>query len=329
MADTTTNTAEETSSATATAEKPDLTTTNDGAIAINQAPGQKTDSTTEPVTPVEEVPATVTPPASPASNEPVILSEKDVADTPTVEPTEDLAEHIESLTGEVQALEAKIEKLTSGVAANASEENTSMPVPPVEQPKVAEEKVEPAEKIEMPIEEKAPEPVTTEKPKVTEEEVITTPPTPPVQTAAKPVDDVYGKVLSSMSDDRKVNDKDTHKDLNDDASLDEGVSGLGIIAQVLIVFGIIAFLGLLASPFYKEILGSNWSAIGAIAWPTAVISLVLGFLLSIFTKVAVSTKIFGFILALFGGLLYIGISGHASWLGPLQSVLDSIVSFYK
>ncbi|QQG49969.1 MAG: hypothetical protein HZB70_00025 [Candidatus Berkelbacteria bacterium] len=326
----------------------ETTTANDGSLAINQAPETPKQPDTGPSTAAPEAAkteeATVPAPsqATPAPETPVIVSEADIAAAQKEnDPHESLGEQIEVLTGEVQALESKIEKLTSGVGESAAEPpvtkkdgETVLSTPPTEAPK--SEEVKPAEVPPPPVEQPAPEQPKPEEAKVQEPIPVTPPPAAAPTAAAipksntsqsaKPVNDIYTKILSGPQGQTPPAD---HKDLNDEATIEEGTSGIGTIGEVLIVFGLIALLGLLASPFLKSTLGSNWDAIKSIGWPTATISLGLGFILFLFNKGRAMFKIFAFVMLLISAVMLLSVFDYTSMLGPLASFLDPIASFYK
>lgn len=320
----------------------ETTTANDGSLAINQnsqapkaadtvAPAPKTELPKPEASPVLETPAAPTP----APDSPVVVSEADVAAAEKEnDPHESLGEQIEVLTGEVQALEAKIEKLTSGVGETAVEPpvvkkdgETVLSTPPAEPPKDEEAApVEAPPAPEKPVEpevQKAPEPAPAPPPVAPPAATI---PTSNTSQPAKPVNDIYTKILSGPQGQTPPQD---HKDLNDEATIEEGTSGVGTIGEVLIVFGLIALLGLLASPFLKATLGSNWEAVKSIGWPTATISLGLGFILFLFNKGRAMFKLFAFVMLLISVVMLLAVFDYTSMLGPLSSFLDPIASFYK
>ncbi len=322
----------------------ETTTTNDGSIAVNQIVTPKTDEPVKPTDPVVEeakpakVPATE-PAKSPVGTEdvmvqtptpevPVVVSEADVAAAQKEnDPHESLSEQIEVLTGEVQALEAKIEKLTSGVGEPTP---TVMPVPeaplstPPTEPVKAEEPTEVPKSDDALPEKKEDGPIPATAPV---EAAVTSTATPAVREGAKPINDIYDKILAAPHQNEAPAEQ--HKDLNDDATIEEGSTGLGTIGEVLVVFGLIALLILVASPFFKSTLGTNWEALKSIGWPTASISLALGFILFLFNKGRVIFKIFALILLIVAAVMTAAVFNYGSMLGPLSGLLDPIASFYK
>jgi hypothetical protein len=301
----------------------ETTTANDGDLAINKTP--------EPsgATAVTDAPAPTDVNIKPADESPVVLSEADIAAAQKEnDPHESLGEQIEVLTGEVQALEAKIEKLTSGVGDAASPATT--PTPPIA--KSSEETVvstppavqpaNPEPLVAPPVVETPKAPVKTETPPIVKKDE----PKPSIDQPAKPVNDIYSKVIGSSQGKTPPAD---HKDLNDEASIDEGTTGIGTIGEVLIVFGIISLLVLFASPFFKTTLAGNWEAVKSIGWPTAAISLVLGFLLFLFNRGRAGLKFLAFILFILAAVMTLLVFDYGSLLGPLAPMLEPIASFYK
>ena len=310
-------TTESTSTETPTTKVEGLetTTTNDNAIAINQTDSSAPETVSKPpaekVEPVAEEKKTPEQPVATATA-PIIVSEADVAAAQKEsDPHESLSEQIEVLTGEVQALEAKIEHLTGGL-------NTTAEAQPAEKP--AAETTPPLKAAE------APESIVST-PTVAETPTPAVEPAKPESTPTKPVNDIYANVESNAQ--RGQTAPSGHKDLNDDATLDEETSGIGTIGEVLVVFGLIALLLLLVSPLLKSMVGGSWDAIKSIGWPTTVISLGLGFLLYLFNKGRALFKIFALLLVIVSAVMYLAIFDYSSYLGPLAEMLSPIASFYK
>ncbi len=303
---------------------PETTTTNDTALAINQpiapADDQKVDTEDSKREDIEDSLI-----QTPGAATPVVVSDADVAAVEKEnDPHASLAEQIEVLTGEVQALRSKIERLTSGVVqtppappispSNSSQAKSSSPSPA---PKSASDDQPP------PVAEKS-VPLSTH-PSVAlsaspSKSSLNVPPPP----ATAPVNDIYAKILNPPEEGRAK-----HKDLNDDATLSEESSGIGTIGEVLIIFGFVALLLLAASPFVRANIGTNWDALKSIGWPTATISLGLGSLLFLFNRGRVLLKVFGFLLLFVAGLMTAAVFDYGSTLGPLSGLLDPIASFYR
>jgi hypothetical protein len=315
----------------------ETTTANDGSLAINQASSAEEKPTedapkadakpiADAAAPAED--SLIQTPTAPASDAPVVVSDADVAAVEKeADPHQSLAEQIEVLTGEVQALEAKIEKLTSGVNEAAPPTATSevAPVPAAPEPETANSSV-PTETAQVTTpsteEKKIESPIPPVAPEASTPATVTSAP-----AAATPVNDIYSKILSGPNGQSPEPTK--HKDLNDDATIEEGTSGIGTIGEVLIVFGLIAFLILAASPFFKSTIGGNWEALKSIGWPTATISLALGFLLFLFNKGRVVFKVLALLLTIVAAIMTAAVFDYGSMIGPLATLLGPIASFYK
>lgn len=319
------------------------TTANDGSLAINQVePAASSsdkkevanDSKSEASTDAPAAPATedtlIQTPVAASSTAPVIVSDADVAAVEKEnDPHQSLAEQIEVLTGEVQALEAKIEKLTGGVT-----EPTPQTAPePITAP-VAETPLQKSKAPTAPVEEK--ETSSDSVPPAVDSTSASVPVTPPstvpesnvsAPVAATPVNDIYTKVLAGQTG--APSSPSSHKDLNDDTTIMEGTSGIGTIGEVLIVFGLISLLILGASPFLKSTIGGNWEALKSIGWPTVTLSLTLGFILFLFNKGRIVFKIFTLLLALIAAVMTAAVFDYGSMLGPISNLVDPIASFYK
>ncbi len=303
----------------------ETTTVKDGHLPINVSVPTAPASTAGVATPVATVPET-----------PILVTEAEVTSAPEPNGT-GLADEVESLSGEIQALEAKIDRLTGSVkpvvdssAETASstgvmtktESTTTETATTVEAPAKVDVLVpadgpkptEPIETASSPIPSVAPSPA---------------PPTapPPTKSESKTVgiNDIYSKVAQSQKE------ADTPaKPSPDDAEDVSSGSSIGTIGEVLAVFGVIIFMIMSAFPFYKSLMPENIiEAIRSIGWPTAVVSLALGFLMSLFSHGKVTTKVFTVIILIFAVLLYLGVAGFQSYLGPLGPMLESIFSFYR
>ncbi len=302
------------------AESPETTTANDSSIAINQdAPSADVKPAEPQATPAAPKPDATEETLIQTPTAPVVVSDADVAAAEKeADPHQSLSEQIEVLTGEVQALEAKIERLTSGVGDSPITPTSTEPEKPVEIPPMA---------VPAPVEEVKAVEAIPEEPKVEAAPPVasqTVPVAVTSTTAVTPVNDIYEKLMTSPTQSPQA-----HKDLNDDTTIEEGTSGIGTIGEVLIVFGIIAFVILGASPFFKSMIGTNWEALKSIGWPTATISLALGFLLFLFNKGRLVFKIFALLLTLVAAIMTAAVFDYGSMLGPLSNLLDPIASFYK
>lgn len=279
----------------------ETTTAKDGSLPINI-------NTTVP-TP-EATPNTPSPtpaPAVTAPETPILVTESEVSNpTPASSNPEGLAEEVEGLSGEIQALEAKIDRLTGNVKP-VTETTKSTPTEPAKEESPA---TPPAESFSVP-------PVSTSEPQTSK---------PESKTVA--VNDIYSKSAERQKEAQLAETAKT-PDMEEAEEMGSG-SGIGIIGEVLSVFGVIIFMLLGASPFYKSFLSTDiMGAVRSIGWPTAVVSLAIGFLLSLFVHGKAMTKIFTLIILLVAVVLYLGVAGYQNFLGPLGPMLDSIFSFYR
>lgn len=273
----------------------ETTTVKDGHLPINVSVPTAPASTTGTTTPVVTAPET-----------PILVTESEIA--PTQTSSAGLADEVESLSGEIQALEAKIDRLTGSVK------------PVIDSPPkvlVPSEAPKPTEPIDTAS---SPAPI-----------VPPSPPASPAQTPNKSesktvgINDIYSKIAQSQ----KEADTQTKPSPDDAEDVSSG-SSVGTIGEVLAVFGVIIFMIMGAFPFYKSLMPEGIiEAIRSIGWPTAVVSLALGFLMSLFSHGKVTTKIFTVIILIFAVVFYLGVAGFQSYLGPLGPMLESIFSFYR
>ena len=285
----------------------ETTTAKDGSLPINintpasQPPPPASDSAGEKpiVVSQEEVEAQ----HIPNSSSPIITSS---SAQNTTQSSNNLTNEIENLSGEIQALEAKIDRLTGNIKT-------------VSDPAVDSEK-----------------PQTSSKETVNSEPVVpaSSAVTPPVGSANQkttnkpnPLDDIYSRVSNdSRSEDSSVlKTPDT-----DEAQEVGGGSSLALIGEVLTVFGIIAFLLMAAYPLYASLLSSEISeAIRMIGWPTTVVGLAIGLILSLFNRGKVFVKVLTLLILLIAVIFYFGVAGFERFLGPVAGILDSVLSFYR
>ncbi len=280
----------------------ETTTVKDGNLPINVS------APTAPSSTVEVTPPVVTPPETP-----ILVTESEVLPTPANAPP-GLAEEVESLSGEIQALEAKIDRLTGNVK------------PVIETPKVDSQ-------VNAPAKEEITPPSTSQPGEKMPETAKTAPETPaassppPDKPAAKNIgiNDIYSKVA------QRQKEADSALTAGTDDAEDVGSgSSIGTIGEVLAVFGVIVFMIMGGFPFYKSMLPESITeAVRSIGHPTAVVSLALGFLMSLFSHGKLMTKIFTVIILLFAVVLYFGAAGFQNYLGPLGPMLESVFSFYR
>src|SRR3989344_1377148 len=255
------------------------------------------------------LPINVSPPTAPSSTPaessptvaapetPIMVTESEVSSNQSNSPA--LAEEVESLSGEIQALEAKIDRLTGSVK------------PVVETQKPAE-----ASTVESPS--PAPPPPSAPTP-------IAKNSVPSGETKTVGINDIYSKVAQ-----RQKEAENPSAPSADDAQDVSSGSSIGTIGEVLAVFGVIIFMIMGAFPFYKSMLSESITeAIRSIGWPTAVVSLAIGFLMSLFSHGKITTKIFTVIILLLAVIIYLGVAGFQNYLGPLGGMLDSAFTFYR
>lgn len=309
--------------ATPPAPSPETQTANDQTLAINkmaplndvpvadEAPAKAVDAPNfgVPADTAEKSPISEPTPAAEVKKDDtaVMISEADVekvTETPPAEkPSQEAANsQIEMLTGEIQALEAKLEKLTGGISSTSTETPVK-PEPLKTEEKIVEKPAEPI-KLENTAEKK------------------------PDTSAKAPVDDIYSKVLE-----RSMKESQPLPDDADDISVDSEEhesSALGTIGEVMVMFGLVVLLALLALPLYKTALSNDLSeAFRLIGWPTSTISLFIGFILLLFTKGKVVMKIATFIFFLLAAVMLLGAFNYTQFLGPLTDPLQSVFTFYK
>ena len=295
----------------------DTTIAKDSNLQINVS------APTAPVSTVASAAPVVT-----APEVPILVTESEIL--PTQTNSSSLAEEIESLSGEIQALEAKIDRLTGGVkpVIDSSTEVSAK----VEPPNVDSQTVMPAKEEIVPPppagdEEKLAERVAN---RPTSRSIPTPTLTSPRAESNKPeakgvgINDIYSKVAQRQ----KEADAPTSPGFDDAEDVGSG-STVGTIGEVLGVLGIIIFLIMVAFPFYKSMLPENVTeAIRSIGLPTAVISLALGFLVSLIGHGQRTIKILPVIIWLLAVSLYLAVEGFQSYLGPLGPMLEPIFSFY-
>lgn len=272
----------------------ETTTVKDGNLPINISAPTAPASAAVPGSPTVAAPET-----------PILVTESEVS-SPQANGA-GLADEVESLSGEIQALEAKIDRLTGNVK-------------PVAEPAKSDVSVEPPAKEQVTV---PPVPQVVEKP--------TEPAPTPAPASNKPesktvgINDIYSKVAQ-----RQKEAETPGMGSSEEAQDVSSGSSIGTIGEVLAVFGVIIFMIMGAFPFYKSMLSESITeAIRSIGWPTAVVSLAIGFLMSLFSHGKLTTKIFTIIILLLAVILYLGVAGFQSYLGPLGGMLDSAFTFYR
>lgn len=267
--------------------------------------------TAEPEMPAtkDPLPATDTDKATPATEEKSLVIDDSEVKT-DADQHERLGEEVEILTGEVQALEAKIDRLTGSIVESPLDNAVNKPVD-------EKKEVKPPEPVAA-----APMP-TPPSPPVTNNEPIISKPAEKI-TPPTPVKDIYPKL------DLKTPAKTTDSEPLNTAVDDDSPSSLGMVGEVMGIIGIVIFIIMLLSPFYKEIIGTAaWDIVRSVGWITSFITIGIGFLLSLFIRGQWVLKIILFIFVLISALMYFGVNGNATITAQLDTYLGSVLSFYR
>lgn len=274
---------------------------------------------------ITELAADATPsanaPTSAAPAEPIVVANHDLPAQGS-DNTEKLAEEIEVLTGEIQALEAKIERLTSNASAVPADgpiAPISADVPPINQqtesatptaqsddPKMADQPMTP-----MP---EAPAPGV-------ENDFVNKPKANADMPTANKFDDISPKPPMTPT-------PTTPEPVKEETSGSTG-GGLEVISEVVAVFGLIIFIVLAISPFFRELLGEDtFLAIQQIGWLTALGTLGLGFLLILFTRGKAMFKVLLFLLLLITAVVFLAMN-NSSLISPISGTIDPFLDFYR
>lgn len=291
----------------------------------------------EPKMPIAEEAAKPEPlPVTVPAVVPLVVTEAEVKDD--VSEHQKLAEEIEILTGEIQALEAKIERL-AGAATATAETSAAAPVlsmpaiPPISGP-TKSPMSEPMPTMSGPmtpaISELSPAPVAgppvEPKPTIPESTIpaFHVPASAPVPVSHAPsssnLSDIYPKKDPEISLPPPASASPIHHE-------EEHQSVLGMIGEIIGIIGVVLFVLMMLSPLYKEMLDPTlWETVRTFGWLSAVIALVVGFVFSLFQHGKWGMKIFLLIVLLLAGAMYYAISNPGSFLEP---ALGSILSFYQ
>ncbi len=282
-----------------------------------------------------------TEPAAAAPSEPVVVADKDVASASGGPSSDKMAEEIEVLTGEIQALEAKIERLTGGAVADTTKTDS-----PLQSPSLPPISGGPSPLSSSPAAISTPEPGAPPMPSTSDP--ITPPPS--VETAKSDGDMIINKPTDGGSMPVPINTTPTNNapvgDLYSDIkkreaeaptpreelkeqTAPEGSSGLAIIAEVIAVFGIVLFVILVVSPFFREILGDDtYEAVQQIGWLSALGTLGVGLILMMFSKGKGLFKTMLFILLILAAVLFLALQG-SSLISPVTDLVEPLVQFYR
>ncbi len=284
--------------------------------------------------------------AKPVVEKPVVVSDKEAeaadglgGDTPS--PEEQLSDQVETLTGEIQALESKIEHLAGNgngetkdsqtevkESPTASSSTPSMPPPPVN-PDTA-----------LPPLPDMPKGETASKAEATLPGEFAQKETKPFNDAqAKPEDKSAVATFSDIfsKSDKEKPDKKAEASSNAPTSLMPEApkavaepSAAATIGEVLAFFGILVLAVLLLGPFYKSLISDSlYTTIKAVAWLVAPASLLIAFIVLLFAKGKAMFKIAIFILLLVAIVFYLGVNTNGSISEALNSMLGTLFSAYK
>lgn len=291
----------------------------------------------------EAAPISADPIASPPPPvEPVVIEEKDLGGKDKEESSNDkLAEEIEVLTGEIQALEAKIERLAGEPSAEQIDQTKEdKPLPPPIAP-VSETAISGEESLPINQQQSDPPPPKVEA--VNPEEGIMNAVLPPKKESApteaemisKPSSDATPKQVSDITPRPVLGDpfpgapNPADEKPSQDQSEDKPASVLEVIGETISVFGIITFVLLAISPLFRNMLDSTtYSIVQQVGWIVALIALGLGFILMLFVKGKVLFKVSLFILIVLVTLVFISISNSAI-LEYIGGVADPILELYR
>lgn len=270
-----------------------LGTAHDGELGVNQGSVPDIDPSEALIRkPTASVPA--------AETKPVTVTQEDVNH---ISAAEGLMNKLEALAGEIQSLEARIDRLVGGAATPVEPLHTevkpdSVASAPPEQPK-------PEEKL----------PASSTPPAINSPAA----PSATVNPAAASIDDIYSSVETTGKNAKKAAD-----DVSEDHSI---VGGIG---SLLVTLGVILLVLVLVTPFFKEMLGTDlFEMIKAIGWPVIIGLLGIGAVVIFFSMGRIVVKVLAIVFLLIAALMFLGVMGYDSFLGPLRSSLGSIFSFYR
>lgn len=222
-----------------------------------------------------------------------------VAPAVSVGPANNIAEQMEFLTGEIQALHNKIDQFTQSLPTKEAplthSPETSIPV------SGSTASASPADSRPVNINKGTPNPA--------------------------PVVDLYNNVTEQQ----KRADKEFEKiKTNEAIETKEDRSVPGTIGTVLIVLGLLAQVAVGAAPLLKDMIPAEvWPLVGSVGYLTAISSLAIGLMFTFFAPGRKLLKILGIIVLVLSIVVYLGVLGLASYLGPLSSVLTTAANFYK
>lgn len=201
----------------------------------------------------------------------------------------DLANKIEILAGEIQTLEARIDRL----ASSATPLNAYPPSSP--------------EKVEKPEEGSVP---------------LTTPTKPAEPAMPMPTPSTSATDIYSSNENKGKQAEQSAKENQDE----ENHSISGGIGSLLVSLGIILLLIILALPLAKEMIGTDLFAMSqGVGWPVVLGLLGIGGVTLLFSAGRLFIKILSVLFLIVAALMYLGVLGFDSFLGPLSPIF----SFYR
>jgi hypothetical protein len=267
-----------------------------------------------------------TPEADPIKTEaPVVVSADEVASI-SDDPTH-LQEEIENLTGEVQALESKIDRLTGG--ATESHDEAPLNQPDKQAPITEDKPAEPAVP-EIKTEDQKEEPKEEEKPIVPLP--VETKAEPPKQEAAKSgsaLTDIYARLDNKVKDENKKIESGVKG--GDPGDLTEEGSGTAaaIIAEIVTVIGIFVFIFMLITPFLGDLIPESLNdMLRTVGWLSSVGIIGIGLIISLFARGRNSLKVIMMLFVLLAAFMYLGANNN-SLLSPLENLISPFLTFYR
>jgi|GEM_PF-4496597 len=294
--------------------------------SMSVPPLAATPSAAPEATPPTPEPIPVEAPTSPApspieSAAPVMVTQAEVKPNATQE--ERLGEEVEILTGEIQALEAKIEGMTAGAQESNETSSPASVIPPAPMPtdqapiaaEISQPTSEPMETTDKPD----------EKTEAKGEDLAAAalPPMPKTDETPKP------EIKESKTEEVSSPLPTNSQPLNDGPDVEEPVSAVGIVGEVFGVIGIVLLVVMILSPFYKDFIGADlFNSVKSTGWLVTVIALALGFLLSLFNRGKSSLKFGLFFFLVVALIIYLGI-GSSSIADALNTYLGPLLGYYR
>lgn len=251
---------------------------------------------------------------------------------------QELGAQVETLTGEIQALESKIERLaTNDVPATAVAEPAKaadmMPAAPTEPAPIATEPPKNPDVTMPPLTDPSPE--AEPKPETAlpaEKEAVTekVEPNADEKTAVATFSDIFSK-SDKEKPDKKAETTAAPASLMPDApATDSDVSATATIGEVLAFFGIVVLAALLLGPLYKSLLSEDlYSTVKSVAWLVAPSSLLISFIVLLFAKGKGLFKAAVLILLIVAIVFYLGVNTSGSISDQLNNYLGTLFSAYK